>query len=105
MMVEVVPVRLDTIVGYTFNADIYCPRCIVEVLPTGEGQAFDGWALADGVSVPTEVNLDEIAAAFGIDRYDERTFDSGDFPKVVFADAAEDGDRCGQCGLDLIEDF
>ena len=103
------------IVGDTYKADIYCPACIVSVLPTGEGGAFDGWALAPGVRMATEENLDEIASAFGIDRGDERTFDSGEFPKVVFRDMArgigqgdtdpnygETGgddyaDRCGKC--------
>lgn len=33
-----------------------------------------------------------------MDRYDERTFDSDDFPKVVFRDQLSDGDTCGTCG-------
>lgn len=93
------------IAGYTFNADIYCPSCIVEMLPAGPGQPFDGWALANGADpMATEDNLDEIAAAFGIDRYDESSFDSGDFPKVVFEDMAEDADDvCGNCHERLVD--
>lgn len=89
------------IVAYTYNADIYCPDCIIDVLPTGEGQAFDGWALAEGAApMAVEDNLSEIAVAFGIDRHDEKSFDSGDFPKVIFADSvwnSADREFCGQC--------
>jgi len=92
-----------TIVGYTYNADIYCPRCIIEQLPTGDGGAFEGWALAEGITMSTEDNLSEIAAAFGIDRDDEASFDSGDFPKVIFASMAEGDEHCGACGEPLID--
>lgn len=95
--------RSDAIVGYTFAADNYCPGCVVTQLPTGPGQAYDGWALAAGAAPMTvEDNLTEIAEAFGIDRFDERTYDSGEFPKVIFADSVE-GDRCGGCGEFLIK--
>jgi hypothetical protein len=90
------------IVGYTYNADIYCPACIIAALPTGEGGAFDGWALGKGTTMATEDNLNEIAFAFGIDRKDETTFDSGDFPKVIFASQVEEPTNCGSCGRDLI---
>lgn len=91
-----------TIVGYTYKADFYCPRCIIEQLPTGDGEAFDGWALADDITMSTEDNLNEIAAAFGIDRYDETSFDSDEFPKVVFANMIDEDEFCGSCGEPLI---
>lgn len=94
------------IVGYTFRADIFCPRCIIDQLPTGEGEAFDGWKLAEGAApMSTEDNLDEIAAAFVINRMDERTYDSGDFPKVIFASMIERDERCGVCGESLVEGY
>lgn len=90
------------IVGYMYAADIYCPDCIIDALPTGEGEKFDGWKLAEGVDMSTEANLDEIAAAFGIDRADEYSFDSDHFPKVIFADSV-DNDVCGACHEKLID--
>ncbi|WP_301851148.1 hypothetical protein [Rhodococcus pyridinivorans] len=36
--------------------------------------------------------LDQIAASNGIDRMDERTFDTNDFPKVIFVDQLTDAD-------------
>ena len=90
------------IVGYTFQADTYCPDCIIGALPTGEGQAYDGWALAPGADpMSTEDNLNEIAAAFQIDRQDERSFDSGDFPKVIFSSQIQDAEYCGHCGREI----
>jgi len=82
------------IVGYTYRADVYCPRCIV------------GKLIA---------NFSDIAEYRGINRMDESTFDSGEFPKVVFRDmlVADDGDwadgepntdRCGSCGEVLGEE-
>lgn len=57
-----------------------------------------------------------MAERFGIDRADERSFDSGDFPKVIFGNQVHDGchadngyepgqcaDRCGGCGQHLGE--
>lgn len=87
--------------AYVFQADLYCPGCIVGRLPTGPGEAFDGWALGAGVVMPVEANLNEIAVAFGIDRDDESTFDSDEFPKVTFGHELESRDRCGGCGRRL----
>ena len=88
------------IVGYTFNADIYCPEHIIAALPTGDGEAYDGWAVAQPW-VNVEDNLSEIAYAFQIDRMDERSFDSGDFPKVVFDSSTEGDEFCATCGRQI----
>lgn len=95
-----------TIVGYTFAADNYCPFHIIDALPTGPGQAFDGWALATGASMTTEEDLAEIAAAFSIDRGDEASYDSGEFPKIVLAGMLTDSpaDRCACCHELLLGD-
>lgn len=92
------------IVAYTYRADTYCPNCIISVLPTGPDEMFDGWAIADGADyISTEDNLTEIAAAFQIDRFNESSFDSGDFPKVVFESQVEYAEWCGKCGAEIIE--
>lgn len=91
-----------TIVGYTYAADVYCSDCICNVLTSSED--YQGWKLGEGVKLTTEDNLSEIAAAFGIDRSDEDSFDSGEFPKVTSANMVHDGctdgacfDICGSC--------
>lgn len=90
-------------IGYIYQADLYCPTCIVDaaVLYPSVG----GLDPRD-----TEDRLDFCAGELGIDRSDERSFDSSDFPKV-YAGTPHDGccsangyepgqcgDRCATCG-------
>lgn len=92
------------VIAYTFAADIYCPQCINVVVENDT--RYDGWQLSpvDGLRpiMATEANLDEIAAAFGIDRADEWSFDSDDFPKVVFDSQIQENEHCGECHEDLL---
>lgn len=91
--------RADTIVGYTFNADQYGPECIVAQVTTNPGDVHHRDAKIDDA----ETHLDLLARIAGIDRMDEHSFDSGDFPKVIFAVQVEsDEERCGACGEPLI---
>jgi hypothetical protein len=78
------------IAGYTYNADEYCPEHVLEVMGTG----YD-------VALSTEMNLDQIARDQGIDREDEYSYDSGDFPKLIFVDQCDNDDQCGFCGRKL----
>lgn len=97
--------RTSGIVGYTYRADQFCPDCIVSQLPAD--------VLAPAArDMATDDVLEQVAAYVGIDRMDERSFDSDDFPKVIFRDsvATEDDeeagvyvDTCGQCGRCLAE--
>ena len=101
--------RADTIVGYTYRADTYCPACIVNVYR--EHRRSMGRVL-DSLDWDAERWLDSHAGDRQIDRYDEATYDSDDFPKVIFADQAyaEDNedvgvwaDRCGNCHKLLLD--
>lgn len=83
-----------TVTGYVYCADIYCPECVI-----GKVRARVGYGPFD-YSADAETVLDQIAAANGINREDERTFDSGDFPKVILS-LDDDGERCGECGENL----
>lgn len=79
------------IVAYTYRADIYCPDCILKV------------AFNDDRELPevkfVEKELNDFAMTLGIDRTDERSFDSDVFPKVVFADhiASDSPTFCANC--------
>lgn len=97
-------VKSFAIVGYTYAADTYCwGECVIQALLTGDGERFDGWALAAGADpMSTEDNLTEIAMAFGIDRMDEYSFDSDEFPKVIFADSVDSDEVCAGCGGPLL---
>lgn len=74
------------VVGYTYQADVYHGECLPLWLPASES---------------VEDALDQLARDTGIDRYDETTYDSGYFPKVVFDSMIEDAEYCRECGDEL----
>ena len=80
------------IVGYTFNGQNYFPEAIIGAMPFGKGEAFDGWGLGEGIDIPVEVNLTDLAWSFGFDREDETSYDSSEFPKVIFASQIDSED-------------
>lgn len=81
------------VAGYVYRADVYCPACAVrEVL---DARRLEGHGLSH---VPSEA-LALVARFEGINVEDEYSFDSDDFPKVVFGYQAEDAESaCGRCG-------
>lgn len=74
------------IVGYDYQADTYCDHCICIAL---------GSDIRKG-TLSTEAYLDLVAIARAVDRMNEHSFDSGEFPKVIFADNGEF--ECASCG-------
>lgn len=94
--------RFDDVVGYVYRADIYCP---VHLLDTYRARRRAAGASIDSTrqrASGVEDVLDIYASDRGIDREDETTFDSDDFPKVILRIDAEPDDQCGACG-DLIK--
>jgi len=83
------------ITAYVYKADIYCTDCIIEAM------LLAGEASPAARDMPVEDALDQIAAANAIDRQDEWTFDSDEFPKVVFSDDLS-GEHCGGCGGGIV---
>lgn len=88
------------IVGYDFKGGRYCTGCIKAVMPTAEGEAYEGWADATG-AMGAEEFLQGIADAFGIDRVVERSFDTSEFPKVIFRGHVHGVEVCDMCGGEL----
>ncbi len=86
------------IIGYAYQAALFCPDCVIGALPIGDGQRFDGWALAPGVRMSTEDNLTEIAVSFGIDR---TAGDTEDFPVPLFSSDSTGDDYCDACREEL----
>jgi hypothetical protein len=77
------------VIGYVYQADTFCPDHIVEQI--------DGEAAVQDFAGSVESKLDYIATMFGIDRDEESSFDSGDFPKVILKFTGEEN-ICGACG-------
>jgi hypothetical protein len=89
-------VSATDIVGYTFQAENICPECIVKAV-TGVGSEIIGFV------VDIEGVLDIVAGALKINRHDENTFDSDDFPKVIFSSQIEEPEKCAKCKWGYIE--
>lgn len=86
------------IVGYSYQADIHCPPCIVDIFRS------QGRTKVAPTSIGVEAALNHAAQLEGVNREDERSFDSAEFPKVIFGSQVESSDeRCGGCGEPLID--
>lgn len=85
------------IAGYTYDADNFCAACVVKlvrrVLIARYGFSVGGFT--------AEEFLDNAANRLGIDRQDEDTFVSDDFPKVIFATQIEGYEWCTFCDSSL----
>lgn len=88
------------IVGYTYKADIYCPTDVVsEVAKDYEIVLYgsEGDIESDYTNQPYEDRaLKTLAILVDIDYADPHSYDSDDFPKVIFADQIEN-ERCCLC--------
>ena len=91
--------RTDTIVGYSYRADIYCPEHIVGALKGRDDVAPAGF------DMEAEHLLDQVAAYNLIDREDESSFDSDDFPKVAFRDQVRKLADCHEGDADTDHDL
>ena len=86
--------RADEIAAYTYRAEICCPSCVIEVMIAA------GDASPAARDMPPEDVLDQCAGASAIDRGDEASFDSDEFPKVVFLHLLDDA-ICDVCRSEL----
>lgn len=83
--------RSDEIAAYTYRADRHCAACLIEAM------IASGDAAPAARDMPAEDVLDQCAEAMAIDRRDETSFDSDEFPKPVFLDWIDPDDTCGTC--------
>lgn len=94
------------IVAYTFQAANYCPDCIRDAVKSRYPLDYP---LADSIgpfdttedilgTVAKSLNLCGNRPAGTFDRYDEHSFDSGEFPKVVFGSQVDEPETCETCG-------
>lgn len=84
------------IAAYTYQAELLCGGCIVKATVKTK-------TLRDELVTPADIEgwLDWLAKSVRVDRRDEGSFDSDDFPKVVFVDGLQHGEKCGSCGEEL----
>lgn len=78
--------KATDIVAYIYRAELWTPEGIVS-----EG-IRQGWLSPAARDMSTEDALDMAQHYFTLDRYDECSYDSDEFPKVVFSCMTEDGE-------------
>lgn len=93
--------RSYDVVGYSYQADLWCPFCAEQAMIAAHGDkvappalypdTVEGWAPIAGIPCHDDGTPDE------------HLYDSGDFPKVVLCDQADADDRCCDCHEYLIE--
>lgn len=93
---------LDDAIAWTYQADIYCPVCIVDLVATDYPESQD---VDLSNAFDTEDKLFKLAGHLKIDYTDEYSYDSDDFPKPVFQMNSEEvwEDHCGHCHERIIE--
>jgi hypothetical protein len=87
--------RVDKIAAYLYRADLHCPACVIEAMIASRD------ASPAARDMPVEAVLDQCAEAMALDRCDETSFDSSEFPKVVLRVDIADGERRGACHNEL----
>lgn len=83
--------RSDELAAYLYRADLHCPSCLIEAMIIHRD------ASPAARDMPVEAVLDQCAEAMAIDRSDEASYDSAEFPKVIQLDTLEPDDVCGSC--------
>lgn len=97
--------KATDIVGYTYAADTYCTDvCVIGAMGPSAGRDLlsVGWKVADiGTRGELEDALTALSVARGVDRFTESSYDSGDFPKVIFSSQIDFPEYCATCGTEL----
>jgi hypothetical protein len=83
--------RSDELAAYLYRADLYCPACVIEAMIATRD------ASPAARDMPTEAVFDQCAEAMVVNRGDETSYGSDEFPKAVFLDALDNDDRCAAC--------
>lgn len=91
------------VIAYTYKAATWCPDCMGNAIRVLHG-ALSPTMMALSTS-EAEAILADAAQREGIDRMDESSYDSDDFPKVIFASQVEEREHCDNCGDCILHDL
>lgn len=75
------------VVGYTYNAENWTPAGLIEV------GIREFWLAPAARDMEPEDVLDQAQHNVGVDRYDEHSYDSSVFPKVIFDDSVTEDEQ------------
>lgn len=79
------------IIAYYYGEKTVCPDCTKDL-------AAPYYLIDSPESFSTEQVLDTAAKTVGINRHDEDSYTSYEFPKVLYPDDLVDGEKCFVCG-------
>ncbi|GGS25828.1 hypothetical protein Snoj_04320 [Streptomyces nojiriensis] len=82
------------IVAYYYGEKTVCPDCAKDL-------AAPYYLIDSPESFTTEQVLDEAAKTAGINRNDEDSYTSYEFPKILYAEDLVDGETCFVCDCTL----
>lgn len=74
------------VVAYTYATEQWTPRGVIEI------GIREGWLAPAARDIGAEAALDQAQHYVGVDRYDEYSYDSSTFPKVIFGDQVTEDD-------------
>jgi hypothetical protein len=83
------------IAGYFYRGQVYGPECIGKLFM--ERRYVAGLDYQDAEAV-----LDHAARRFGINRHDQRSYSSRQFPHPLYLSDVSEADRCTICGRPLL---
>ncbi|MFD9486290.1 hypothetical protein ACFWBX_20365 [Streptomyces sp. NPDC059991] len=88
------PMGATDIIAYYYGEKTVCPDCTKDL-------AAPYYLIDSPESFSTEQVLDEAAKTAGINRHNEDSYTSYEFPKVLYPDDLVDGEKCFVCGCTL----
>lgn len=77
-------VNAADIAGYTYNVENFTPEQLIEAMVSA------GELSPAARDMDVEDALDQLAEVYAIDRDDEHSFDSSEFPKIIFVDQLDE---------------
>ncbi|WP_371652891.1 MULTISPECIES: hypothetical protein [unclassified Streptomyces] len=80
----------ENVSAYYFGEEAYCSDCIKELFITSDLNLFAEWP-------STEHVLNVVAERRGINRFDENSYSTYRFPKVMPSDERFDSEGCYRC--------
>ncbi len=83
-------------IGYLFRGETFCPVCIHDL--------FVPYEFASDPRLSTEEILDRVARDRGINRHDEKTVGTRQFPQALYIDDVTGADLCFFCGARLVDE-
>lgn len=92
--------RATDVVAYTYDADTYCPDCTLALVKARHPLDYPLSSTVQASDTAEDI-LRTVAKSLRLGNEDESSYDSDDFPKVVFSSQIDEPEHCGRCGEEI----